>query len=230
MDWTIQTPARLELLGPSQGGKSTLLLKLVGDSSVWDRLPQRVMYCAPTLADRDDYLARLREVCESNGQELQCVEKIPLHEEMLAFAEGKPLMFIADDLLALEEGGSRMRSLMLMDSHHCNISVLYTVQNPFYKSPHLDLVTLSRNLSGRLVLYQQADLLQYKLISSRLFPERKNFLLDCLSEAKTLYNLNYVYADLHCFSRLPRRYMCFTAMFADERIYGSPLFFDLKHR
>ncbi len=230
MDWSIQTPARIELLGPSQGGKSTLLLKLVGDPSVWDRQPRRVIYCAPNLANRDEYIAQLRKVCENNGQELQCVEKIPLHEEMLAFAGGAPLMFIADDLLALEEGGSRMCSLMLMDSHHCNISVLYTVQNPFYKSPHLDLVTLSRNLSGRLVLYQQADLLQYKLISSRLFPERKNFLLDCLGDAKTLYNMNYVYADLHCFSRLPRRYMCFTAMFRDERVDGSPLFFDLKNR
>ncbi len=226
MDWRIQTPARLDL-GPSQAGKSAILLKLVKDDSVWDRKLAKVIYCCPTLSDRAPYITKLQESCDSNDKQLLCLEKLPTTEEIQAFGEGLPVLLLADDLLAMDDP-SRMKDLTLMDSHHLNVSVLFCVQTPFYKSSDLDLALISRNLTGRLILFQAADVLQYKLVSSRLFPERKSFLLECLSRAKAQQGLNYVYCNVHCFSSLPRKYMCYTALFTDERVDGSPLFFVLN--
>ena len=226
MGYRIATPARVELLGPSQAGKSTTLLKLVKDDSVWDRRISKVIYSCPTLKDRQSYLNKLQDICKGREKQLLCMEKIPSHEELQAFSECQPVLVVIDDLLAMPDP-SRLKDLILMDSHHMNISVLFCVQTPFFKSPKLDLALISRNLTGRIILFQAADVLQYQLVSSRLFPERKPFLLECLNKART-QGFNYVYCNVHCFSSLPQKFMCYTAMFTDERVDRSPLFFTLE--
>ena len=46
-DWRIQSPCRIELIGPSGTGKSSVLLKLATDDSVWINPPERLIYCSP---------------------------------------------------------------------------------------------------------------------------------------------------------------------------------------
>ncbi len=229
MEWHIQVPARIELLGPSQAGKSTILLKLVEDESVWQKPLKKVMYIAPLLSDREAYLAELQEKCRKTEKKLSVQDEIPTAEEIDSFGEGNPSLLIVDDVLSFKDP-SGLKDLMVMFSHHLQISVVFCVQTPFFKNAKLDLTTISRNLTGRFVLYQINDWLQYQLVSARLFPEKKSFLLDCLTEAKSKYGLNYVYCNVHCFSTLPRRYMVYTGLFNQERArFGdSLLFFDLK--
>ncbi len=230
MEWTIKTPARVELCGPSQAGKSTLLLKLIGDDSVWDKSIKKVAYASPSTSAHDEYLEQMQSRCDSTGKTLLVCDKIPSSEELQGFAEGEPLILILDDLLGFASG-ERLTEILVMDSHHMNCTVLFCVQTPFFKSSRFDLCTASRNLTARIVLYQVSDWLQYQLISCRLFPEKKSFLIDCLTEAKSKYGLNYVFCNLHPFSTIPRQFMCCTAIFADERerFGDSPLFFDLKN-
>lgn len=229
MRWQIKTPARLELIGPSEAGKSTLLLKLVEDDSVWEKPFQCIMYCAPMLNDRDSYLEQLRKACGSS-KTLYIQEEIPSLDQVQASAAGKPVLVILDDLLGFHEGKEAMQALMTMHSHHFNISCAFTVQNPFAKTKHLDLTTMSRNLTGRFIFYQVNDWYVYKLLNSRLFPDHKSFLLQCLNEAKSKFGYPYVFVNLHSFSDLPRRYICYTGMFKNERekFGDSPVFFDLK--
>ena len=231
MKWQISTPARLELLGPSMAGKSTLLLKLVGDNSVWDQPMKKVIYAAPMLEDREDYLVSLDRVCQDSGKTLMTFEGIPTLAAMRDFALDDRLLLILDDVLGFEDP-SLLKDLATMHSHHFGISMVFCSQQPFYRSSKLDLLTLSRNLTGRFLLYQLVDWNAYHMLNRRLFPERKNFLLDCLSEAKTRHHLPYIFINVHCHSGLPRRHVCYTALFRDERAAheDSPIFFDLQQQ
>ena len=194
------------------------------------------MYLAPTLKDREHYLGELEAACKVTGKTLITEENIPSVDEVQAFVGAERVLIIVDDLLSFKKDLERLTDLMVMHSHHLGWSVLFCVQNPFFKSSKLDLTTLSRNLTGRFILYQTNDWLQYQLLSSRLFPEKKSFLLHCLTDAKKKFGFNYVYCNVHCFSKVERRYLCYTGIFKDERVKyalaagssGSPIFFDLE--
>lgn len=228
--WRIATPCRLELIGPSQSGKSTLILSLVGDDSVWDRPFAAVMYAAPLLSDREPYLNDLRDRCRRTGKRLLLREgQLPAADEVARLSEGAPTLLICDDLLCFEDL-SPLDDLTTMHSHHLGLSCAFCVQNPFFRKGKVDLVTASRNVTGRFVLYQRNDWLCYKLLNARLFPDAKDFLLDALDAARNRHNRPYVYINCHSFSELPRRYMVYTSLFEGERVAGSPVFFDLDDR
>ena len=103
---------------------------------------------------------------------------------------------------------------------------MYSIQNPYAKHAGLDLPTLSRNATGHFVLYQVSDWRVYSLLNSRLFPDKKDFLLRKLLESQEKYNLPYVFIHTHPRGKLPRRYMCRTALFEAERQFDSPIIFD----
>ncbi len=229
MKWEIQTPARIEILGPSHSGKSVIVEKFLKDDTVWDRPPKNVIYCAPTKADRASYIALLEETCCNGGKELAILDKIPSIEEVGNLGEEGHALIIVDDLLSFKDAAS-LAHFAVMHSHHLDISIIFCVQNAFYKGAKLDLPTLSRNATMKVVLFQTADFLQYKMLSTRLFPERKSFLTDCLNLAKSRYGMNYVICNTHSFSPLPRNNIVYTAIFKEERdrFAGSPLFFDLE--
>ena len=68
------------------------------------------------------------------------------------------------------------------------------------------------------------------MLSTRLFPERKSHLVDCLCVAKERYGLNYIAVNTHSICPVPRNNMVYSAIFREERArFGdSPLFFDLQ--
>ena len=76
-EWRIAVPARISLLGPSGSGKSEILLRLVEDDTVWERPAKFVIYSAPTLEDRSDYLRRMEASASKIGKKLWCVEGLP---------------------------------------------------------------------------------------------------------------------------------------------------------
>ncbi len=58
-------------------------------------------------------------------------------------------LMVIDDLLAFppDKGLEHLHDYLILHSHHQQLSVLFTVQNPFVRpSRHLDLVTLSRQV------------------------------------------------------------------------------------
>ena len=157
------------------------------------------------------------------------MDEVPPLDTIVKIAEEEPLLIILDDLLGFKNIKDNLDRLVTMYSHHYKLTCIFTVQNPFIKNRHVDLTTLSRNLTARFVLYQVNDWYLYRLLNSRMFPDRKNFLLDCLALAKNEYQCPYVYLNLHCFSGVERRYIAATGIFAEERAkhQDSPVFFDL---
>ena len=97
-DWRLHHPARLELIGPSGCGKSETMLKLAADDSVWTLEEENgrsgpvfrdLIYCAPSLDDREDFLRRLSLVAERGGKRLRCHQDLLDAESIKAWSGGE---------------------------------------------------------------------------------------------------------------------------------------------
>lgn len=227
LDWRIKTPAFIQLVGPSQAGKSTLIRRLIADDAVWDRPIRAVFYCAPDSLSDDQRKALEEAAGEKELTVRDGDRRLPELTELLAAAASGDLLFVADDLLGFDGNLGLMRSLATAHSHHRRISCLYSVQNPYAKRPGLDFPTMSRNATGHFVLYQISDWLYYDTLSRRLFPDRSGYLLRRLLESQEKYGCSYVFVHTHPRGGLPRKYACRTALLENERRHGSPIVFDL---
>jgi hypothetical protein len=98
-DWRIPSPGSYTVLGPSQSGKSELLIKLLKNPSVWREKPSIVIYAAPTLEDRKDYLLRMKEAClKADGEksEFMAMSQVPDEErvkQLINFREYRSSLF-----------------------------------------------------------------------------------------------------------------------------------------
>ncbi len=163
-------------------------------------------------------------------------------------------LLIIDDLLAIppDKGLDLLQDYLLMHSHHQQLSVLFTVQNPFVRpTRQLDLVTLSRQVlfsiskknnfflrrnrfffsliiqvNIRIVIYSLNDYSVLGTLNRKLFPEVKNFLVRCMEKARER-GWNYLFIHTDPFSNLPRKFITMSGIFSDERKYNSPTFFEL---
>ena len=111
-DWRLHHPARLELIGPSGCGKSETMLKLAADDSVWTLEEENgrsgpvfrdLIYCAPSLDDREDFLRRLSLVAERGGKRLRCHQDLLDAESIKAWSGGRPVLYLVDDMPSLSQ-------------------------------------------------------------------------------------------------------------------------------
>ncbi len=223
--WQIKTPCRLLCVGPSESGKTTLLLKLLEDNSVFDRPFRTVLYCSPASLDVES-LKGLRGACV--GKTLEICTEIPHAFNEIAEIYQAPTLIVFDDLLGHDpKKKDAILQLCTRASHHSKLSCFFAVQNPFAKSKSVDMTTLSRNITGMFIMQLRNDFYVYSLLNKRIFPERKNFLLMCINHAEEV-GCRYIYLNLDPHSPLPREISCCTALFNSERKHGSPIFFNLN--
>ena len=201
---------------------------MIADDSIFETPCSAVAYCCPTLSDRREYLEELQKTTRRANKVLWCTEGIPEIDDLLHFSQNKKILVILDDLPMFSDLKG-LNSLVGMYGRHLSLDLVMAVQNPFLKSKSVDFSFLSRNLSGMLILGNRADALMFSLLNARLCPEKKNFLRNCLDDARENQGCNYIFLDLHPHAKLSRKYMTATRIFANERIGGtSPLFYLLE--
>jgi len=250
-DWQIKTPAQLQFLGPSQSGKSTRILQLLAQQqALFDRPFKKLVYAAPGLQSASDnaedggeldtavhvkekaFLNSLRAAAAEGGfQEVYITATLPSVADICeSDTAPTPTLLVLDDLLCFDTLTS-LTELSSLYAHHRDISCIYCLQNPFQKTSKVDLTTLSRNVTGFFLFFQTADWRLYGTLNARLFPDRPGFLTDCLLTAHKL-GLNYIFVNTASFLSLPRRHICYTALFSQDAKAASgerPLFFDLQN-
>lgn len=221
--YRIKTPAQIMLIGPSQCGKSTLLLKLIYQlNNTLDKDITNIIYCAPCSKVTDSkYVEKLQDICKLKDKKLHIYENPPSIDTIQNIFSKQDVLLILDDVTGFKESDLNLGELSSIHAHHSNITCIYSLQNPFQKSK-IDLTTISRNLTFRIIFYQTNDWLMYKTLNSKIFPDKKNFLLHCLEKARKR-GINYICVDTNPHTTLERRFICMTAL-----LEGGPLFFDLQ--
>ena len=170
MAWRIKTPCQLQFLGPTQSGKSYLIRQLLDQQKrVFDRPFGHVVYSSPLASETDDdgagedrhspYVESLKRICDRQNVSLNVANRVPTREEILEIwrADRNPLLLILDDLQCFDQADltRRLSRLSNLESHHSEISFLYSLQNCFdHTGPLRNLVTLTRNSSGKFLMYQ----------------------------------------------------------------------------
>ncbi len=155
------------------------------------------------------------------------MDTIPDMNEIKKITSGDRVLLVVDDLLGFRKQSAALTDLVTMHSHHQGISCIFACQNPFVRSKDVDLVTLTRQLTGRFLLESRNDMYMFRLLNYRLFPDRPGFLRHCLQKAQE-YGQRYVYINSDPQTEVPRRYMVYTCLFADERRHNSPVFLDMS--
>lgn len=151
-------------------------------------------------------------------------EGIPSEEIITEF---KPDIMIFDDLLTEfdKENNKKLENIFIKKSHHLNISVIFAVQNLFYKS----LRTISLNSKYIILLKNPRDANQISALAKQIFPNNPKILSEAYYNA-TRSSYGYLLIDLT--PDTPEEYRLRSRITTDEVLFlGSkfnPIIYYIK--
>lgn len=194
-------PFRLLVAGPSSCGKSELIRECVTDSSLVARTDHARYYCPENTltSSRLQYVEKIRT---GGLRHLEAFEGLPDVSELQSL-EGSKLIII-DDMFYNFVNSSEMNDLMVVHSHHADVSVVVTAQNYFSKGKYAN--TMKRNMTDLILFDSKPDRLPFETVSRQLFPGEIRFLpkiMDWLRANITMSFGRYIYIDCHPSSQLP---------------------------
>jgi hypothetical protein len=181
-DLKLKLPFGMIISGPSNSGKTTLLLKILRDRNyLIDPKPARVLYCYGEYNSQIPLLQRSGIL----------VHKGPPTDEMIQSIQ-KPALIILDDLLyTIDE--AFLSNLFVKKIHHNNLAVIMLVQNLFDKR-----IKVARINSQYIVLMTAPNAaLQVRNLGVQIFPKELQFFLRAYKNAVESQKYGYLFLDLH---------------------------------
>jgi hypothetical protein len=182
----LQHPFACMVAGPSQGGKSTLITKILeNNQNLISPAPTRIIYCYGLWSDSyskmEKTVPRIEFVCG-----LPDVESLNKNDNNL---------IILDDLIEKVENDVSMLNLFTKDVHHKNLSVFLLTQNIFTQGKYTR--TISRNCQYLIVLDNPRDPSQIFHLARQMFPGKgnSNFLIKVYEEVMSK-PYSYLFFDL----------------------------------
>jgi len=224
-DWKFNESSRIAIIGPSQCGKSELILDLIKDKDFFVDGLDGVIYCCKHSFGKKSYMERMKEICSSQDMSINFLDHIPTGTEIAEEfnPEGKKKLFIIlEDFLAFHRSEQViLESLMTEHSHHLNFCIAYVTQTPFDKN----LVNPNRNLTHRIIFQNYNDSLSFSLLNNRLYPKNSNFLKKCLKKAWIKRKCKYIIVNTDLYSNLPCENRVYTDAVGNKE---TPFLFDLN--
>jgi hypothetical protein len=156
------------------------------------------------------------EPIENQLLNMYYVDGPPSLSELTAF---NPDIIIMDDLM-LEIGDNKLLAdLFTKKSHHEEITVIHVIQNMFPKGKIMRNVY--ENCQYQVFMRNRRDLMQIKMISSRLFPGNSKYFVEAYRDS-TSKPYGYLVADFKNDS--DEKYSLRTRIFPDEYSETDPRF------
>jgi len=175
-DLKFKIPFSMCISGPSQSGKSELIVQLIKYRNlVFEANFERIIYCQPSkLAHRPNLIfEKLRELFPS----VELVSDLPDVSKLQLDLFSRASLVIIDDQMNAFLDSPEMFDLQTIQSHHFNISLIFTLQNYFGSSKYGK--TLVRNANIKFFFFNRLDLNELRHISSQITPKYPNFLESC---------------------------------------------------
>ena len=178
MDSSLLHPFTCIISGPTQAGKSELVLKIIERSqSLISPPPKKITYC---YGEFQQIFTKYPYVIFNAG--------LPDFESIAS--DGASLLII-DDLLS--EVNSSVSNIFTRGSHHRNISVIFLSQNLFHKSK--DFRTMSLNTHYLILFKNVRDVTQVSSLARQMYPGKTKLLIEAFQDA-TVKPFGYLLIDM----------------------------------
>ncbi len=180
-DLKFRTPCTILVSGPSQSGKTSFTLRLVQNvNQMFTTTPQEIIWC----------YGEYQNAFEKLPGNVKLVQGLPNIEELRSDRD-KPRLLVVDDLMIEGNAGNAITELACRGSHHLNITLLFLVQNVFYKGQRD-----CRLNSQYLVLFKSpADQLQITNLAKQMYEKKSGILQEAFRDA-TLKRHGYLLIGL----------------------------------
>ena len=127
-----KTPFTCMLAGPSQSGKTSLLINILKHrDALLDNPPTRIIYCYSVFQEAFRSLESMN---------IEFIQGLPDLNEFNPVIHN---MVILDDMMNECEKNKEIQNLFTIHSHHKNISVFIMTQNMFSKGPCARTISLN---------------------------------------------------------------------------------------
>ena len=210
------TPFRVLVAGSSSCGKSELIARMLENKETFfpDTVFDFAYYFHPPNSmtpERNAYYRRLT----ASIQGMECVEGLPNIAD-LTDLPGKKLLII-DDLYDKAVNSEQMQELMVVHSHHSDISLFFTSQNYFNQGRFSK--TFLRNYTDTILFDAKTERLVLEIISRQLFPGANRFLpraMEWLRENEPCVFDRYIWIDSNPQNALPEKLRVRTRVIPDR--------------
>ena len=166
------------IAGPTGSGKTTFVKRFIKHiRQMMTPIPDRILWCYGEYQTEYGFID----------------DKVEFHEglpNLTKLDTSLNNLIVIDDLMS--EVDTDVVSLFTKKSHHCNISVMYLVQNLFFQSKKHRNISL--NTHYIVLMKNPRDSLQIRCLSQQMFPG-KTLLMEAYEDA-TLQPHGYLLVDL----------------------------------
>ena len=187
--------------GPSQSGKSTLILDLLKHrNELFTTSFSRVIYFVPSnnLEAHQDFIQKLKSVYPH----IEIQTDLPKMSDIKGDKLSK--LFIMDDLMNIVFNHPLMEETFSQNSHHQNLSIIFTTQNYFASSKNR---TIIRQTNYKIIFNDPSDKTLMRNISCQISGLMPQFLSKCFKTLEDFYpkdNFSYILIDSNAMSSLKK--------------------------
>jgi len=203
-DLRLRAPFTAIISGPTSSGKTHFVFRLIQQRRYMiDKPTASVLYCLPPgqVISVPDDIRRDPAVTFHEG--------IPDFEQFADKNEHN--LIILDDLMSTTD--SKMMDSFTRHSHHCNISIIFLVQNIFFGGNKF-FRTISLNSHYLVCMKNPREKRQIVTLASQIFPENVRFVQEAFADA-TKEPFTYLLFD--CSQKTDDRFRIRTNIFADDQ-------------
>lgn len=221
-DLKFQCPSAVCISGPSQCGKSTLIVKLIKQrQQMFSHNFTKCFYCQPV------------NLCLKNNPIFEQILKffptaelicgLPDVTKLALDSDESHKLLIINDLMSQVLESAEIVNLLSVQIHHSNITALITLHNVYFTSKFSK--TIRRNFNYNIFFYNRLDLQELKCLSIQL-GKSPNFLQECFNflTSKFPHENAYLLIDGHYKSKIKSLYVR-SHIFPDNNGKFQPIIF-----
>jgi hypothetical protein len=205
IDAAIRVPCNILISGPSQSGKTTFVKSLLLNRNLMFSSPfTKMTWC---YGEYQPVYEELQRVIPG----LTFVEGLPkdLHE---SFQPSECNLVVLDDLM--DQCNNQVTQLFTRGSHHRNLTVIFLVQNLFFKSK--ECRTISLNTHYMVLFKNPRDMSQVHHLAHQMYPGKSKFLKEVYEEC-TRAPHGYLFVDFR--QETPEKHRLRTGILPEQQQY-----------
>jgi hypothetical protein len=206
IDERLDLPMRMICQGVSSSGKSSFAFKLLKHrAEMMTPCPQRIVW----LYSQDQPLYREVKKAIPN---VEFIEGLPDNLDGDFFDREVVNFCIIDDLMTECAGNKSVTKLFCQTSHHKNVSLMYLIQNGFYRGS--EMRTINLNASHLVIFANPRDKSSITSLAKQVAPGNNAFIRDAYNQAVEATPFGYLCLSFH--PRCPELLRVRTSIFPGE--------------